>query len=505
MPVNDSQGTRESGRRVSRRVFVKTTGAAGVGASLAGCLTGGGGGDGDDGGGGGRTDTQINTEAPEEDITIQWAADDNFADAQSEIQSSLEDAGLPDNIQLEIISGSFTTGDRRNQYNNILNAGQSEPTILMVDNGWAIPFMVRGQLLNLSDALPSEMVETVRNDYFQASVSTATYNGDLYAVPLFADFPTMQYRKDLVEDAGYDPEGENWAEESMSWQRFSEITADVAAQNGMDGFTFQGSAYEGLSCCAFNEFMTSMGGAYFGAHENLFGPIGDRPITVEEQPVVDAIRLMRTFVHGESDPHALEGITGDISPEAVIQYTEEPSREPFTNGEVVMHRNWPYSIVINGGEENFGEDLGVMPIPYGTTPEEAQYEGTGGPAAALGGWHLAINPNASDAKKQAAVQVLRAIMNEQSQLDRFEIGGWAPPVPELIDSEAARDLDVIGRYTTQLRIAGENAVPRPVTQVWNQESQQIYSEVNGSLQQNKAPDQAMSDLASALEQIENSV
>ncbi len=28
--------------------------------------------------------------------------------------------------------------------------------------------------------------------------------------------------------------------------------------------------------------MTSYGGAYFGGRENLFGPIGDRPITVEE-------------------------------------------------------------------------------------------------------------------------------------------------------------------------------------------------------------------------------
>ena len=503
MPVNTSQGTRESGRRVSRRVFVKAAGASGVGATLAGCLGNGGGG-GDGGGEGGRTDTAINTEVPDEDVTIQWAADDNFAGASADIQSSLRDAGMPENISLDIVSGSFSTGDRRNQYNNILSAGQAEPTILMVDNGWAIPFMVRGQLQNLSDSLPSDMVETVENDYFEASVSTATYNGDLYAIPLFADFPTIQYRKDLVEDAGYDPEGENWAEESMTWQRFSEITADVAQQNNMTGFTFQGDDYEGLSCCDFNEFMSSMGGAYFGELDNLFGPVGDRPITVDEQQVIDAIRLMRTFIHGENDEHSLDGITGNISPEAVVQYKEEDSREPFANGNVVMHRNWPYSITISGTEDNFGEDLGVMPIPYGVTPDEAKYEGTGGPVAALGGWHLAINPNASETKKSAAVQVLRAIMDQQSQLDRFEIGGWAPPVPDLIDSEEARQLDVIGRYTTQLRIAGENAIPRPVTPVWNQQSSQIASEVNDSIRQEKAPEQAMSNLKASLEQIESS-
>jgi len=94
----------------------------------------------------------------------------------------------------------------------------------------------------------------------------------------------MHYRKDLVEDAGYDPDGENWATEPMSWQEFAEMAADVWEQNGGPGgdfdygFTTQGDNYVGLACCTFNETMTSFGGAYFGDHENLFGPIGDRPI-----------------------------------------------------------------------------------------------------------------------------------------------------------------------------------------------------------------------------------
>jgi len=33
----------------------------------------------------------------------------------------------------------------------------------------------------------------------------------------------MHYRKDLVEEAGYEPDSENWATEPMSWQAFAEM------------------------------------------------------------------------------------------------------------------------------------------------------------------------------------------------------------------------------------------------------------------------------------------
>ncbi|WP_435362302.1 extracellular solute-binding protein [Haloarchaeobius sp. DFWS5] len=479
---------------------MKVAGASGVGATLAGCISS------NDGGGGGEGQgDKISMDEPSEAITVKWAGDQNFKKAQSDINKALHDAGLSEKITVEVVEGSFTTGDRRTKYKNILDAGQQTPTLLMMDNGWTIPFIARDQIMNLSDALPKSMIDEVNSNYFEASVSTATMDGSLYAIPLFADFPTIQYRKDLVEEAGYDPEGENWATEPMNWQKFSEVTKKTMDETdaGM-GFTFQAAAYEGLSCCDFNEFMSSWGGAYFGDHDNLFGPIGDRPITVTEQPVVDSIKMMRTFIHGENDPQALDGITGNIAPTQVLQMKEETSREPFTKGNAVMHRNWPYSIVINGAEDAFGEDLGVMPIPYGVKAGEAKYEGTGGPVAALGGWHLALNPNATDAKKSAAAQVLKTLQTEQAQLALFEIGGWIPPVPSRLESDKAKELDVIGRYVDTLKIAGENAIPRPATRVWNQQSSQISQEVNAALQQNKTPKKAMESLKESLEQIESS-
>jgi ABC-type glycerol-3-phosphate transport system substrate-binding protein len=513
--VDTEAHDRKSG--VSRRSFVKATGASGVAVGLAGCVsTGGGGGGGD---GGGSSGAAINPEAPSEEVTVQWAADTRVANAGDQIKEALSSAGLPDNITVEILAGSQVTDNRQSQYQQWLSSGREDPTLMMMDSGWTIPFIARDQLLNLSEALPEEMVSLVEDNYFQASVNTAqSQDGDLFGVPLFPDFPTMQYRKDLLRNAGYsDSDFETWATESMSWAEFSQVTKEAMEANAdannsygnaesQYGYTFQANVYEGLSCCDFNEFMTSWGGAYFGdPSQNLFGPIGDRPITVDEQPVIDSIRMVRKFIHGSSDSEALgSDYAGQIAPEAVLQWTEEPSRKPFTGGNAIMHRNWPYSIVINGAEDAFGEDLGVMPIPYGVTEDEAQYPMTGGPVAALGGWHMTMNPNSSDVKLRAALQVIQAMQTEQFKLDMFRIIGWIPPEPELLDSSDAAEVDIIGRYTQQLKVAGENAIPRPVTVVWPQQSGRISEAVNRAYAQEATPQQAMSDLASQLEEIENS-
>ncbi|SEO69565.1 Tat (twin-arginine translocation) pathway signal sequence [Halogranum amylolyticum] len=501
----------ENGRRsgVSRRRFVQAAGASGVTVGLAGCISSDGGDGGSDGGDGGNGGGEaINTEAPEGDITVQWAADTRVNDNKQAIREAMSNAGLPDNITVEIVAGSQVTDNRQSQYQQWLSAGRSEPTLLMMDSGWTIPFIVREQLQNLSSALPSSMTDTINNDYFEASVATAKHpeSGDLYGMPLFPDFPTVQYRKDLLEAAGYgQSDFEKWATESTTWEKFS--TAVSEAVNASDnqnlmGFTFQASVYEGLSCCDFNEFMTSYGGAFFGSHDNLFGPIGDRPVTVNEQPVIDSIKMVRSLIHGSDADNTMDGIQ-QISPEAVLQWTEEPSRAPFMNGNVVAHRNWPYSINAAGAEEAFGEKLGVMPIPYGVTADKAQYEGTGGPVAALGGWHMTMNPSAPDEKKRAALQVMKVMQKEQFQLDLFGIIGWIPPRPSLLDSDQAQEVEIIGRYLPQLKVAGENAVPRPVTAVWTQQSGPVAEQVNAAYAGNKAPKQAMSDLKSTLQEIEN--
>jgi ABC-type glycerol-3-phosphate transport system substrate-binding protein len=494
--VDTDSHDRKRRSSVSRRTFVKAAGASGIAVGMAGCVTND---------GGGSDGEQISTEVPDGDVTVQFAADDRLAGIADQAQQVLRENGLPENISLEVLAGSFISDDRQNQYTQLLDAGQENPTMILMDSGWTIPFIARGQLVNFSQQMPSDLVEDIQNNYFEASVATVSgQDGDLFGMPIFPDFPVMHYRKDLYEAAGYNPESDNWATEPLTWAEFSQATADTKEEAGTElGYTFQANIYEGLSCCDFNEFMSSWGGAYFGGRDNLFGPVGDRPVTVDEEAVVNSIKMVRKFIHGE-EYDVVSDHTGSISPNAVLQWTEEPSRTPYTNGRAVANRNWPYVIPIAGADDVFGEDHGTMPIPYQVPQSESQYEGVGGSTAALGGWHATVNPNASAEQKSAAYHVLNAMRSEEFQLLALEEIGWLPPRPDLFESDRAQNVPIIGRYIDTLRVAGESAMPRPVTTVWGQQSDRIAAEVNNAYAQKKSPEQAMADLKESLEQIENS-
>ena len=484
--VDSNHGEKRVG--VSRRRFLETTGAAGVAVGLAGCSDD----DGDDG-----------------DDAIQITMDGEWTGFEDSVIDALYEAGLDESIEVEILPGDFETGARRSDFTSALDSGRSSPDIFMMDSGWTIPFIAREQLVNLSDELSSETLDYIQNEYLESAVSTASdpETGDLYGVPLFPDYPVMHYRKDLVEDAGYDPEGENWATEPMSWQEFAEMATDVWDDNGgPDGdfdyaFTTQADNYEGLACCTFNETMTSFGGAYFGDHGNLFGPIGDRPITVDEAPVHDTIRMMRSFMEGPDAEYADPDFP-QISTTDLIEFTEEPSREPFTSGNAIFHRNWPYAIPINFDSDAFdAEDYGVMPLPYGVEEGAGEYDGTGGTSAALGGWHLTVNPNSQ--RIGDAVQVLEAFASENVMINNFAEGGYIPPNPSVTESVDPDAVGELGAFLDTLAVAGESTVPRPVTIAWPDQAPQIASELSAAYQAEKSPEEAMADLEEELESIES--
>jgi ABC-type glycerol-3-phosphate transport system substrate-binding protein len=469
---------------VSRRKFVRAAGASGVAASLTGW-----------------TAPVAGDVQNQPSGTVQVAATSEEAQNKEGFVNSLREGGLPESVSIEILATSDITDDIQSQYRQWLSVGRNKPDILRMDVGWTIPFIQRGQIANLSPQLPQEILETINNDYFDAAVEAATgEDGNLYGVPYQTGLPTIQYRKDLVRQAGYNPDQNNWATEPISWQRFSEVVSEAQQQADVDhGFAWQASNYGGLSCCTFNELMTTWGGAYFGSLDNLYGPVGDRPVTVTEQPVLQALRMGRTFIRGQDDQHSLEGFQ-QISPQNVLQWTEGPSLSAFTDGNAVALRYWPSALP--PAHEAFGEDLGVMPIPYGVTPEEAEYEGTGGTAAALGGWAMTLNPNSEN--QEAALEVLKAFTSDSFRQFQLETLALLPP-----DIAAAQQrisqVPVWGEYADTLSIAGENSIPRPVTVVWPDQSPAIAQRVNGVLAGQQAPQPAMNQLQQTLEQIEQSI
>lgn len=490
-----------SEKAVSRRQYLRAVGGGAGAAGIAGCMGGN-----DDGNGGNGGDPDVQEHDPEgEEVTIEMDLGTSVREHADEVEGWLRDAGLPDNINVDILSVSEISDDVQVQFREWLSAGRDRPDILRMDSGWTIPFIQRGQILNLSEHMSSEAIDRVRNDYFEASVMTATDdNDDIFGIPFQVGFPTMLYRKDLVEQAGYDPEGEEWATNPLSWEEFSHIVADTMDEAGDEiqyGVATQMDNYEGLACCTFNEYMSSWGGAFFGGRENLFGPVGDRPVTVEEEPVLNALRMVRAMVHGEDDEHALDGYA-QVVPETALQWTEGPSISAFEDGNAVALRYWPTAIVTQG--QKWGDDLGVMPMPYGAPAEDSEYEDVGGSMAALGGWHLTVNPHSE--RIGAALEVMEAMMDPNVRRNLMASAGTIPPEPGLLEpSELEEHSPEFAAHAEAFQFAGDTAIPRPVSLAWPEQSPIISQEVNATLAGQKSPEDAMADLQESLEALEEDI
>ncbi|SDR14433.1 substrate-binding domain-containing protein [Natronobacterium texcoconense] len=487
MSEKHSQGNGQRKSSVSRRTFVKAAGVSGATVSLAGCIYGDG------------------AEASADAVTL--GLDPNMvSEVGDEFVDLLHENGA-DGIEIELQSGAEDTGERRDTYTQLLQAEETEPDLLLMDNGWVNVFIQRGDIENLSDHLDDDALSRVEDDYFEAFTATAREpeTDDLYGIPIFPDYPTMQYRKDYAREAGYDEDDfEEWATEPMTWQEWAEVTEEIVEASDADyGLATQWDIYEGTACCTWNEVMSSFGGAYFGGFDNLFGPVGDRPVTVDEPEFVEGLEMMRTFVADEHDDYTNDDYPLGLATSDITSWMEEDAREAILNGSAVMQRNWPYAINQNVGDDEDlldVDDYGAMPIPYGVSEDEAAQPGTGGTTAALGGWHMTLNPHSE--RKEEATQVLQAMMEDSFNLDMFELWGWVPPKPDLFDAEEAEAIDPMGEYMDTLRVAGENAMPRPVTTVWPDQATLIAEEVNNAVAGDKAPDEAAADLQGGLEDIE---
>lgn len=481
----------------SRRRFVSAVGATGLTVGLAGCSSSGGG---NGGGGGGETSTE-DLEYDGSDVTIEYSTAPLFGGIADQLQETLYEEGLPESIGINFSTTVWGADDLQDRYNQILSSGRPTPDMMLTNFAYTPFFAPRQWLLDLTQVFSDEKLTELENDYSQVMVDAMRWEDGLYGIPQFIDIPTIQYRKDLVEEAGYDPEGNNWATEPLTWNRFAEITKDTMEQAGTDhGYTTAMNERNIGSISGYEHLVTN-GGNYFGDMSNQSGPIGDRPVTINEDQTVRTLQQLRTFLYGSDDEYAVEGLEGGITPTEALGWDTNPSMESFQAGEAVSHRNWSFAISDFGSDENFGENLGVMPYPYGVTEQEAPYEGTGGSNAKLGGWHLSINPNSEHLA--ATVEVIKAMTTDEFYLTIFEEVGSTPPKPGLLETDRAQEVEVMSRYLDTLQYQINNQFVPPVTAVWDAQKTAIGQEFRACLDQQKSPQEAAEAAQSQVEEIEN--
>ncbi len=331
---------------------------------------------------------------------------------QDELTQFAKDTG----INVKIVPMPSSTTDQFGQYKLWLAAGNADIDIFQTDVIWAP--QLADQFVDLTAA-----AKDVAKDHFPSIIQSQTVNGKLVAMPFFTDAPALYYRKDLLNKYKLTPP-KTWDEMAKD----AKTVLDGEKNADMQGFVFQGNAYEGLTCNAL-EWIKSNGGG------QIVEP--DGKISVNNPKAAAALDMVKSWV-------------GTIAPKGALAYQEEESRGVWQLGNSVFMRNWPYAYALGNKDDSKVKDkFDVVPLPAGSGDGAAS-------AATLGGWNLAVSKYSKHADD--AVKAVMFLASAKVQKDNALKQTHLPTIVAVYDdADVKKDQPVLVKWKDVFL----NAVPRP--------------------------------------------
>jgi multiple sugar transport system substrate-binding protein len=345
------------------------------------------------------------------------------------------------NVNVSLVELPESADEQRRQLVQRLDAESDECDVLGMDVIWTAEFAAQDWLQETTD-----IVEPRRDDFIPSTLETAEYEDKYWAVPYHTNAGFLYYRTDQVEQS---PD---------TWE---DVYAE--AQQG-NGIVYQGASYEGLTV-NFLELLYSGGGSVLSDD--------GQEVTVNSPEGEAALAFMA------------EGIENGAAPRANTTYMEEESRRAFENGNATFMRNWPYAYAL-GKESKIADNFDV-----GTFPG---FEG-GEPAGVLGGINLAIS--AYSQNPEGAAAFINYATGPEVQKTNFLESASPPATAAAYDDPEVQDKYA---FASDLKAAVEQGQARPVSPVYAQISEAIYTNVHDALQGNAEPQAALDKMTSDIEQ-----
>ncbi|MEZ5830376.1 MAG: ABC transporter substrate-binding protein [Dongiaceae bacterium] len=345
--------------------------------------------------------------------------------------------------KVKLVATPADANERLSLYQTLLAAQSHDIDVFQIDVVW--PAILAPHLADLTASLS----EQERTDQFKTLIENDTVDGKLVAIPWFVDAGLLYYRKDLLEKYGKEPP-KTWADLADAAKAVMEGEAK-AGNTAMQGYVWQGKAYEGLTCNAL-EWIASFGGGSIVDHEGM--------VTIDNPQAVKALQTAKSWI-------------GTISPKGVLSYAEEESRGVFQSGNAVFMRNWPYAWALANAEDSpVRGKVGIAVLPEGDGTDARH-------AAALGGQHLAVS-RYSEHPKEAA-DLVRYLTSAPEQKRRALEGSFNPTLQSLY---ADSELIAANPFYKDFLPIVEYAVARPSTVTgrrYNQVSSAFVRAVHGAL------------------------
>jgi trehalose/maltose transport system substrate-binding protein len=293
-------------------------------------------------------------------------------------------------------------------------------------------------------------------EFFPQAVSTARYQGRLYAVPDYSNADLLYYRKDILAKAGVDGPPTTWAQ-------LENLAKTVAPRYGLQGYAGTFAQYEGLTV-NFAECVQSAGGSILNA--------AGTHVTLDTPQALAGLEFL------------VDGLRQGWIPQAALKYAEVSAQNEFVSGKFLFLNDWPDVYAALGPDAD--QKYGIAALP-----------GLNGPgSSSLGGANLAIS--AYSQHQQTALHFIRFMTTPQIQTIMLEQGSF-PPVLRKLYAEPA--LTSRFKYLPTLFDAIETAQPRPAISNYDQASLVISSKAYQALEGAITPQEALADMQRQLTEI----
>ena len=304
---------------------------------------------------------------------------------------------------------------------------------------WTAEFSSQHWLYDLTS-----YVKAQASKYIAAPLETVHYGGKYWGVPETSDAAFLYYNKAKVKTP------------PTTWQQV------YTQAKSLGGIVYQGAPYEGLTC-DFLELAFASGG-------QVLSPDGKKSLINSPQNLA-ALTLM------------VNGIKQGSAPQAVTTYMEPETDQAFTTGKYAFMRNWTYAYAADGTGAMKG-NIGVAVLPTFAG-------GTG--ANILGGHNTVI----SAYSKNPGLALKFADFYTSTAFQKVELLKYsqAAVIPGVYSDPAVKKAVP---YAAELLKALQQAHARPVSPVYPQISQAIYTNVNNALAGRETPAAALKAADSAI-------
>jgi multiple sugar transport system substrate-binding protein len=331
---------------------------------------------------------------------------------------------------------------QREQLVRRLAAEDSSIDIMSLDPPYIPEFAQAGFLA----PVPEDVAERVTEDVVQSAIEGSTWDGEVVAVPFWANTQLLWYRKSVAEAAGLD------MEEPVTWEQIVE-----AARSEGKTVSAQGIRSESLTVWV-NALVESAGGSII--EEQASAP-EDYQFGLDSEAGARAAEVMRAVAESGAVGAAFSTANEDSN---ATQFEGE-------NGGFMV--NWPFVWPRALGAVEAGTMDASVPEDYGWAlyPRVDENEPSAPP---YGGINLGIG--AFSENVDFAFEAAECIVSEENQSYYFTTNG--NPAAKATVYEDPEVLEVFPQAPV-IRESLEMAAPRPLTP--------YYSEVSGSIQREFHP------------------